>query len=73
MQRCLNHQEIKAINRNYKDLLVCEKNYGDLKNLYKACTECEQVSFWQKTEFIVPAIAVTFLAGFLAAEALDGP
>lgn len=57
---------MKAINKNYKDLLICQKDYEDLVKLYKQCGQCEEPSSYGKTSFIIPTIVISILIGFIA-------
>lgn len=63
--KCLSSQEIAGINRNYKDLLVCEKNYADLKHMYAQKVDLEE-PFLASPSFLFPAGVLLFVFGFFA-------
>lgn len=65
--RCLSPAEIRAVNNNYSDLMLCEKNYGDLKSMYADCLRCNE-PFYKKSPVIVTAIISAFFIGFISAR-----
>lgn len=73
LAKCLNSRELKAINNNYRDLLVCERNYADMKLLYDQCIskECEQTPFWRREAVMIPSYIIIFAIGFATAKGMD--